>query len=559
MHIKVALPSPAIECWSPKIIEKNDNRAVNAAAFTIQQIIDRVSLRIFWKDRDSVFLGCNELFAEDAGVSTSSIVGLTDFDLAWRTEEAQFYQEVDRRVMQNNVAEMNIIEPQRHADGSETWLETTKIPITNADGQVVGIVCCYDEVTERVQNERKHEEYRRHLEDLIETETKARKELQNLIPETQKTDSLRLMAGGIAHDFNNTIGAIMGFGEMLPLIANDPARVNEVSAGIMAACRSAANLCSQLSVFSGNVLDPDDSVDLNQFATEQLPLLKASLQASHTIRFSIPSRPSVCRAPINKLQQIVLNLVCNAADAMDHDGDIVIKTGVEEYSLQRLDSASLNYAESGGPFAFVEVTDTGSGIEDEIVKNIFDPFFSTKSNRHGLGLATVSGIVASQNGAVELDTRVNEGTTFRLLLPAHSRFESNSDAGLSAAKGRSKHIMLVDDNEQFLDASQKLIAAHGYQVTAFNNGLAAISEFEDRRHEIDVVALDVQMPVMNGLQVKERIRQIQSEIPIIFMTGFVKPALRAQLQGSQGVYLLEKPFQISDLTEVIERLPTISN
>lgn len=518
-----------------------------------QQVVDSIPLRVFWKDRSSKFLGCNELFARDAGVKTDEIAGLTDFDLAWRSEEAEFYQQTDQRVMESNVAQRNIIEPQRNADGSEAWLDTTKVPIHSDCGVVIGVVCCYDVVTERVQTEQEHAHYRRHLENLILEEKKARTELEGLVPEAQKTESLRLMAGGIAHDFNNMLAAILGFGEILDSVADDPAQVRKIGQGITSACQSAADLCGQLAVFSGNVIDSEDSVDLNKLVSDMQSLLAASVGAAIEIQYVLSAEPVICKGPTTKLQQVLLNLVVNAAEAMEPGGTIRIKTGVNDYTLQRLDRARLNCAAFSGEYSYFEVSDSGAGISDDDNKRIFDPFFTTKQSGRGLGLAALCGIVDAQKGAVELETEIGTGSTFRLLFPAHAQ-SSKAPVGLGRQTlDESTSIMLVDDGKQFLDVMESLLAACGCRVIAFDNGASAIVEFQQRRNEIDVVILDVQMPGMDGLTVMRELKRIEKAVPIILATGYVEPALRDQLSSYTDVMLIEKPFPVERLLELVAR------
>ena len=218
-----------------------------------------------------------------------------------------------------------------------------------------------------------------------------------------------------------------------------------------------------------------------------------------------------------------------------------------------MDRARLNCAASSGQYSYFEVSDAGVGISDDDIKRIFDPFFTTKCSGRGLGLAALCGIVDAQKGAVELETEVGKGTSFRLLFPSHTQ-PLKEPIGLDRETlGDSPLIMLVDDGKQFLEVMEKLLTALGCSVIAFDSGASAIVEYQQRRDEVDVVILDVQMPGMNGLTVMRELKQIKNDVPVILATGYVEPALRDRLSSYADVMLIEKPFRIERLLGLIAR------
>ncbi len=520
-----------------------------------QQLIDCLQLRVFWKDRDAVFLGCNRLFAEESMITVDEIRGMTDFDFPWKRADAELYRKVDREVMDSDQAKYNIIEPQIQKDGSEVWLETTKVPLHDSKGAVIGVFCCYDIVTERVQSDRGNASYRQHLEMLVEEQTLQRQQLEKLIPEAQKTESLRLMASGISHDFNNMLAAIMALAESIQVSANEPAAVRQIGQKIVSSCQVAAELCGQLSVFSGNVLEKERHVNLNALVEQMLPLLSASLKSQAKLDVSLSPESPICRGVTSKIQQIILNLVVNASEATPAGGEIKLRTGVEECSSLRLDIARLNCSTGSGRYSFVEITDSGRGISAEAQKRIFDPFYTTGKLGRGLGLAAVSGIVAALQGAIELVTDVGQGTTFRVLLPSVP--PEADEGGATVSQASLEHqptVMLVDDNEGFVEALTYLLTSQKCRVLAHQRGRPAIEEFRGCVDEVDAVVLDIQMPEMDGLAVMRELRALKPELAIVVITGCVEQHSRQELREMTNVFLLEKPFPLGALTEILAKI-----
>ncbi|MEM8931776.1 MAG: ATP-binding protein [Acidobacteriota bacterium] len=525
----------------------------------LQLVMDTIPQAIFWKNRDSVFLGCNRAFARAAGLdSTDEIIGLNDYDLPWKTEESDFYRSVDQRVMNEDRPELHVIEPQLQASGKESWLDTNKVPLHGEDGDVIGILGTFEDITERRQAEQELERYRAHLEQLVEERTAQQLRLEKRMLRAQRLEGLGVLAAGVAHDFSNLLVGVIGNLDL----ALDELPTDEPNAALLRdaldAATRAGNLCRQMLACSGQGRIAVQDTDLDEILAELRPLLTSSIGKMIHLDIEMGGPLPPCEADQTQIRQMLLNLVINASEAIgDEPGRISIRAGITTCDAERLKRAYVAGSAEPGPFVHLEIVDDGCGMAPEVRDKIFDPFFTTKFTGRGLGLASVLGIVRAHGGLVEVDSEPSRGTCFRILLPVSrsaDRATASRPNGLVEAPGRPLsgiRILLVDDEQAVRQLAARVLGRAGCQVVTAPDGLLAVETFERRHREIDCVILDLTMPRMGGIEAFGHMRTIRPELKVVLSTGYSVDILPDAMRYDALVRILNKPYHARDLVHSI--------
>ncbi|MFH0879372.1 MAG: ABC transporter substrate binding protein, partial [Lentisphaerota bacterium] len=311
-----------------------------------------------------------------------------------------------------------------------------------------------------------------------------RRALDIQIQQTQKLESLGVLAGGIAHDFNNLLMGILGNAELATdeIASSSPSWVN--LRDIKTAARRAADLCRQLLAYSGRGRFVIETVDLNHVVEEMAQLLDVSISKNVVLKQSFASSIPKIKADPTQIRQIIMNLITNASEAIStKSGIISISTGAKECDKEYLQNTILHDDLPEGLYAYLEVMDTGSGMSEDVIKRIFDPFFTSKFTGRGLGLAAVLGIVRGHKGAIKVESRAGRGTTFRVLFPA---LESSQETGTTEEKDAGDAwrgeglFLLVDDEETIRAVGKRMLQKLGYEVLTAANGKEAVELFKQQ-------------------------------------------------------------------------------
>ena len=389
----------------------------------------------------------------------------------------------------------------------------------------------------------------------------ARLELERQIQQTQKMESLGVLAGGIAHDFNNILMAILGNADMAleDLSQYSPARPHLEDIG--AAARQAAELTRQMLAYSGKGQFVVRPVSLSEIVNELANLLRSSVSKNVGLRFSLGAHLPAVEADISQIQQLVMNLVANASESIDEqeEGTVTVRTGVRSCDTALFSGSFVDQDMPPGDHVFLQVCDTGCGMEEETRARIFEPFYTTKFTGRGLGLSAVMGIVRGHKGAILLDTEPGNGTTFTILLPA---------CVTNATVGRTRNdevtpwqgegtVLLADDEEAARHVAEKMIERLGFTVLAAADGREALDIFRQRRDEIRVVVLDLTMPRMDGVQTLQEIHSLEPDAKVIICSGYAEAELKAKFAGMRFAGLVQKPFALAKLREVLKKALTV--
>jgi PAS domain S-box-containing protein len=363
------------------------------------------------------------------------------------------------------------------------------------------------------------------------------------VRETQKLESLGVLAGGIAHDFNNLLTGILGNASLAKLdIAEGTPPYNCIEEIEKASLR-AAELCRQMLAYSGKGRFVVQLLDLSELITEAGPLLELSSTKKAKLRFFLNKHLPLIQADVNQLRQVVINLVANAAEAIgEKDGLIRITTGAMRATRAYLHQTHLAPDLPEGSYVFVEVSDNGSGMPPEVLSRIFEPFFTTRFTGRGLGLSAVLGIVRGHNGAIKAESEPGKGSSFMVLFPAAEQTAS-LPVEPPAAGPAARRVLIVDDEETVRSVLARMLRSFGYETVTASNGQEAVDLFHAGHDDFRAVLLDLTMPELDGAETFREIHRLRPTLPVILMSGYSEHDAVSRF-GAQGLAgFLQKPFQ----------------
>jgi len=414
--------------------------------------------------------------------------------------------------------------------GASRSLSARVVPLETRDG--ARVLWSVRDVTDS-----KAEATRRHL-------------LEERIRETQRLESLGLLAGGLAHDFNNLLVGILGHADLLQrALPAGPLRAG--ARAVADAAERAGELCEQLLAYSGGGTFVTEPISLGRLAEETSRLLGASISKSARLRYELADDLPLVAADPTQMRQILMNLITNASESLEgRPGEITIRCAAVECDREYARRAPFGDGLADGPHVVLEVSDTGCGMEPATIERIFDPFFTTKFTGRGLGLAAVLGIVRAHHGAIGVDSVPGWGTTFRLVLPAvegaeRAAHETTPDDVACRGEGT---ILIVDDETAVLALAREMAEIAGYDVLVASDGQGALERFRPRAAEIACVVLDLTMPGMDGRATFEALRRIRSDVPVIFSSGYGDQATLESLSRLGIAGFIKKPYTFVEFT-----------
>ncbi len=380
--------------------------------------------------------------------------------------------------------------------------------------------------------------------------------LEEQMLQVQKLESLGVLAGGIAHDFNNILMAVIGHSELAQrrLPTESPAMENLRQINLAAS--RAADLANQMLAYSGKGKFVVEALNLSQVIIEMEHILSVSVSKKAQLRYDLADDLLSIEADATQLQQVIMNLVINASDAIgDKSGTIAISTGMMDCDHSYLQESWLNNHPQPGRYVFIEVADTGCGIAPEKINRIFEPFFSTKFTGRGLGMAAVLGIVQGHSGAIKIYTELNQGSTFKVLIPVSPLPVQEKTTRIEATPLREGGlVLLVDDEETVRSIGVEMLSEFGFETITAADGKEALEIFEQQHKQIRFVMMDLTMPQMNGEEAFREFRRIDPAVKVIICSGYNEQEVSQKFVGKGLAGFLKKPYQFSDLQEKIQRL-----
>ncbi len=381
--------------------------------------------------------------------------------------------------------------------------------------------------------------------------------LENQLHHSQKMEAIGQLAGGVAHEFNNIMTAIIGYGHLLVMKTDEESQLRHFASQILTSAERAAGLTKSLLTFSRKQVANLHHVNVNETIEKIGKLL------SRLIREDVEFKTELCSDPLNiladdgQVEQVLMNLVTNARDALPHGGRVTISTGTAFLDAEFI--GGFGYG-SPGSYARISVQDTGLGMDESTLEKIFEPFFTTKEpgKGTGLGLAIVYGIIKQMNGFITVESIPRKGTDFSIYFPLiKAEREKSESVSFPLLKKGKETILIAEDDDDVRRLDRELLEECGYSVIEAADGKEALELFLKHRHEIDMVIFDVIMPKMNGRQVFEEISRVQPGIKVLFISGYTGDILNAKCGIDKEFDFLPKPLPPEELLtrvrEILDR------
>ncbi|MBW2068839.1 MAG: response regulator [Deltaproteobacteria bacterium] len=423
--------------------------------------------------------------------------------------------------------------PLKLSDGRVAYIHLSISPLRHKDGTVTNYLYIARDITEYVKQERE-------------------------IRESQKAQALGVMAAGIAHDFNNILTIISGAVEVtltrLKELPNSQELIEHCNT-IVEAVHRARDVVHQILVFARRTEKSFRTIDLNPLVKETIRLIEAASPSNIKMRTNIRPEPSFINADPARIHQLIMNLATNAIHAMKHGGTVTIT--VDRVDLDKPKAKQLGL--KPGTYITISVEDTGCGIPDDYIDRIFEPFFTTKlpGEGTGLGLSVVQGIVKDLNGAIEVESELNKGSKFTVYLPT-SEYISSDQPPASKHRpfcdGKSRTILLVDDEEYIAQLFSQLLESKNYKVLSFTDPLVALQHIkESGNHHFDLVITDYSMKNLNGIEFVQKLRELGHSSPVLMISGYHVSEKEA-LEELDIRATLTKPFTLDEVMTTIESI-----
>jgi PAS domain S-box-containing protein len=419
----------------------------------------------------------------------------------------------------------------RAKDGSYYWVDTTIVPFLGADGKPVQFVAIRADITER-------------------------KLAEESLRQSQKLESLGVLAGGIAHDFNNLLTSILGNCNLASMVLPGDSPALPYLDQIEKATMRAADLSRQMLAYAGKGKVAITRVNLNRLVQEMTELLSVTLSKKAMIRYDLaPVLPEIMGDP-TQMQQVVMNLVTNASEAIPQDtsGVITLRTGEMMVEKSVITASSVPVGLNPGRYVTLEVSDTGCGMTPEVIARIFDPFFTTKFTGRGLGLSALLGIVRSHGGGLKVYSEPGKGTSMRVFLPSADPVASEGGSSSSPLPWRGGGTLMVVDDETDARAVARAMGTHlGFHVIEASDGEEAVSLFQQRKGEFALVLMDLTMPRLDGREAFLRMRDLDPSVPVILTSGFSESDAVMDFAGRGLAGFLPKPYTRAQFEAVLRK------
>jgi len=470
-------------------------------------------------DRRQTIVGCNKTGASMLGYPQPEILGRPFESLFVDESNGRLAEKVEQMFSEGRGLR-DVEERMRTQNGKPLFVNLNSSLVFDEEGAIVNARIVARDITER-------------------------KMMEGALQHAQKIDSIGNLAGGIAHDFNNILSAILGSASIMRRRLTEKAKLYKYVEIIESSARRGSSLTRQLLTFARKTEYIVKPVNMNDLIRDTLHLFQRSVTREIVVRTSFTEEGAVTNGDDGQLQQAILNLLLNARDAMPDGGRLTISTRITVADAR---TASQFSSVKPGSFVQINVTDTGQGINQEIQSRIFEPFFTTKDHGTGLGLSVVYGVVQSHGGFVNMESAPGAGTTFSVFLPRISATAQSSrmERPQRVPRGR-EHILIIEDEVSVCEIARDMLTSLGYTVYTVHDGKAGVEFYQTRQASIDLILLDINMPVMGGKDAFEQLRTINAGLRIIIVTGYGKAVVETSTFSSAVNGFMQKPFQLETL------------
>ena len=525
-----ALILSLVEARTQELAQETDSHRKDAAALResearFRHLIEVMGEGMWVLNSEGVTTFVNARMAEMLGYAPGELIGGTLFKFL-APEEAGKAQRIlsERRGGKRSQHDFRF----RRKDGSELFTLVMGTPVLDDEGRVVGVLAMVSDITERRQQEQA--------------------QLQS-----QKLESLGVLAGGIAHDFNNLLTAILGNVSMAQTCLPSTSPVGPYLENMERAIHRASNLTRQMLAYSGRGQFTMGPLSLNHAVEEVSHLLSVSISKKVALRFQFQEGLPFFQAEASQIQQVVMNLVTNASEAIgEAEGSVTIRTGLHQYGAQELARDFPGQAITPGDFLTLEVVDTGMGMSPEVQARIFEPFYTTKFTGRGLGLSAMQGIIRAHGGGIRVQSEVGRGSTFQVIFPAGVGLELEPEVATPEDPWWGQGtILVVDDEESVRLIAAQLLGSMGFDVVTAADGVEALDCY--RRMPIRAVLTDLTMPRMGGLETFRELRRLDPACPVVLISGYNEREAIQDFLGLGLAAFVQKPFVRADLLRAMRK------
>lgn len=516
---------------------KRAEENVRHAESFLNTVVNNLPYMIFVKDaQDLRFVRFNKAGEQLLGTSTGALLGKNDYDL-FPSEEALFFEKKDRETLSSGKI-TDIPEEPIDTPTGKRYLHTKKIPVVDADGLPKYLLGISEDITERKLEEERQRAFERKLQ------------------ETQKLESLGVLAGGIAHDFNNLLVSILGNVGLVLVDLEPESPVREPVEQIKVAAQRAADLTRQMLAYSGKGRFVMQRINLNSVITEITQLLQVSISKNAALRFDLMQNLPPIEGDVTQVRQVLMNLIVNASDAIgERQGSIRLTTGTVKADREYLAGSFMAPELPEGHYAFVEVADDGVGMDKETQDKIFDPFFTTKFTGRGLGLAAVLGIVRGHGGAIKVSSEQGQGSVFRVLFPIKDVPHDAEKSSVETLKQRGNGtVLVIDDEEVVRNVTKRMLTRLGYNPILAEDGPDGIETYKKNKEEVVCVLLDMTMPRMSGEETLGHLKKVNPQVRVLLMSGYSEQEASNRFNGKGVAAFMQKPYTPQDLQEKLSEI-----
>ncbi len=514
---------------------KHAEEALQQSQEKYRLIVDTANEGIWVQDEDYRTIFVNAQMAEMLGYEAEEMIGRKIESFIFEVDLPDHAMKMEKR--RQGLAE-HYERRWRRKDDEAVWTLVSATPILDAGHHFHGSFAMILDITER-------------------------KKMEEQFRQSHKMEAVGVLAGGVAHDFNNILTVIKGFGTMAQRRLKDDATAQEFIQEILGGANRAADLTHRLLAFSRKQVISPVLIDLNYITGNMEKMLSRIMGEDIELKTFMDPGELEVMVDSGQIEQVLMNLAANARDAMPDGGSLIIETAAVNID----DSCAENHLfENRGAYAVLTVSDTGIGMDRKTKENIFDPFFTTKEvgKGTGLGLAMVYGIIKQHGGYINVWSEEGKGTTFRIYLPMVNttaedvpKSANRESVNYQSAAGRGEKILVAEDESQAMKMIRMVLEEFGYRVIEAGNGAEAVKRFHEDGDSIDLLLLDVIMPVKNGREVYEEIRKLKPDMKAIFTSGYADEMISKQGILEEGFEFISKPIAtdllLAKIREVLDR------
>jgi two-component system NtrC family sensor kinase len=496
----------------------------------LAQAIEESPIYIILTDLQGNIEYVNPKFTQVTGYSEEEVIGKNPRLLKSEEMSPEVYEDLWHKITQGNVWQGELCNKKKN--GELYWEYGTISPVRNARGVITNFMAIKEDVSER-------------------------RKLEDQLRQSQKLEGIGQLAGGVAHDFNNILTAIIGYAHLALLKMSDDDPLRHYLHQILESSEKATVLTQSLLAFSRKQTVHLTSIDLNKLIRDFQKFLQRILQEDIELKTICTDNALPVMVDRGQIEQILMNLVTNARDAMPKGGSLTIETGLLEWDEEFVKFHG--YGEPG-KYAIISATDTGIGMDEKTSEKIFEPFFTTKEQGKGtgLGLAMVYGIVKKHNGHINVYSELGKGTTFKIFLPLSGAIAGDEEKPKQPAaaliKGGTETILVAEDNEEIRILISAILTNYGYNIIIAADGEEAILKFAKNKNKIDLAIIDGIMPKKSGKEVFKEIKIIKSKIKAIILSGYTEDMLNFSEIADENVVFIQKPVLPSDILKKVREI-----